>query len=201
MLRAISSFSITLFVASAAFAAVTVGKPAPAFTGTDAISGTVVSNATLKGKTVVLEWNNFGCPFVKKFYEPGAMQAQQAAAIKDGVVWVVVNSSAAGKEGHLKDASAVKAALAERKSTPSHYLLDHDGKIGHAFGAKTTPHMFVISKDGTLAYQGAIDSESSADAADIAKATNYVTEALAALKAGTPVKAATTQPYGCAVKY
>lgn len=200
MLRRLSLFAAAMLVASSALAA-NVGEPAPAFKAVDVITGKEISNESLKGKTVVLEWNNFGCPFVKKFYSVGAMQAQQAAAKKDGVVWVSINSSAEGKEGFLKDAAEAKAVLAEKKSNASHYLLDHDGSIGKAYGAKTTPHMFVIDKAGNLAYQGAIDDKPTADSADIATASNYVNEALAALKAGTPIKTATTKSYGCFVKY
>jgi hypothetical protein len=201
MLRPFSVFLATTLFATAALAALTTGAPAPAFTGTDAISGKPVSLSELKGKTVVLEWNNFNCPFVQKFYAGGAMQAQQESAVKDGVVWITVNSSAEGKQGHLKDADAVKAAVAEHKIKSSAYILDHDGTIGKAYSAKTTPHMFVINTEGTLVYQGAIDSKSTANASDIAGATNYVSETLKALKGGTPVKTDTTQPYGCAVKY
>jgi hypothetical protein len=200
MLRHLTTLAATTMLATAAFAA-NVGEPAPAFKGIDVISGKEVSNATLKGKTAVLEWTNPGCPFVKKFYSVGAMQKFQADAVKDGIVWVSVNSSAAGKEGHLKDAAEAKASIAEHKHASSHYVLDHDGVIGKAFGAKTTPHMYIIDKDGKLAYQGAIDSDNSADSDDIAKATNYVTTALAELKAGKPVTNATTKPYGCSVKY
>jgi hypothetical protein len=200
MLRSLATFAATTMLATAAFAA-TVGEAAPAFKGTDIITGKEISNESLKGKTVVMEWNNFGCPFVKKFYDSNTMQKLQADAVKDGVVWVSVNSSAAGKEGHLKDATEAKAEIAKRKGAQSHYLLDHDGKIGHAFGAKSTPHMFVIDKDGKLAYQGAIDSKPTPNASDIAGATNHVTAALADLKAGKPVSTSSTQPYGCAVKY
>ncbi len=200
MIRHLATFAATTLLATAALAA-TVGEPAPAFSGVDAITGKTIDNASLKGKTVVMEWNNFGCPFVKKFYGAGKMQALQAEAVKDGVVWVSVNSSAEGKEGYLKNAAEVKTTLASQKGNQSHYLLDHDGKIGHAFGAKATPHMFVIDKEGTLVYQGAIDSKPSPDVADIKTATNYVTEALKSLKAGKPIAQASTQPYGCAVKY
>ena len=200
MMTKLATLAATTLLASAAFAA-TIGAPAPAFKGTDVITGKEVSNDTLKGKIAVLEWNNFGCPFVKKFYGAGEMQRLQAAAKKDGVVWVSVNSSAAGKEGHLKDAAEAKAAIAEHKLGSSHYLLDHSGAIGKAFGAKTTPHMFVIAADGTLAYQGAIDSDNSPDPEAIKGATNHVTAALAELKAGKPVTVSSTQPYGCFVKY
>lgn len=201
MLRRTAIFLVTSFFASAALAATTVGTPAPSFSAVDAVTGKTFSSESLKGKTVVLEWNNFECPFIKKFYSVGAMQALQANAVKDGVVWVSINSGAAGKEGFLKDAKEAKTALTEHKSNASHYLLDHDGKIGQAFGAKTTPHIFIIDKTGTLVYQGAIDNKPTADTADIAMATNYVTEALKALKAGKPVETNTTRPYGCFVKY
>jgi peroxiredoxin len=178
-----------------------VGKPAPDFKATDVITGKEVTLASLKGKPAVLEWNNFDCPFVKKFYSVGAMQALQAKVKKGGVTWVTVNSSAEGKEGYLADAATAKTALAERKAVPSHYLLDHDGSIGKAYGAKTTPHMFVIDKEGTLAYAGAIDDKKTTDSADIANAKNYVTAALADIKAGKPVAESATRAYGCSVKY
>ena len=200
MLRTLSCFIATALFSTVVMAA-SVGKPAPDFTSTDALSGKPVALSELKGKTVVLEWNNPQCPFVKKFYSVGAMQALQGKATKDGVVWIAVNSSAEGKEGFMKDASEAKAFVADKKAQPSHYLLDPKGTIGHAYGAKTTPHMFVIDGAGTLVYEGAIDSKSTADTADIATATNYVTEALASLKAGTPIKTTSTRPYGCFVKY
>lgn len=201
MLRRVTIFLTTVWLASSALAAVTVGEPAPTFSGVDVISGKPISNDNLKGKTVVLEWNQFGCPFVHKFYSVGAMQQLQAKAVKDGVVWVSINSSAEGKEGYLRDAKEAKAAIAKHKSNASHYLLDHDGSIGHAYGAKTTPHIFIIDANGTLVYQGAIDSKPTADTADIATATNYVNETLMALKDGKPVKTSATRPYGCFVKY
>lgn len=201
MLRQLATFTATAVAASATWAAATIGQPAPAFSTVDVISGKTVSNETLKGKTVVMEWNNFGCPFVKKFYGSNTMQTLQAAAVKDGVVWVTVNSSAEGKEGHLKDASEAKAAITEHQGHQTHYLLDHDGVIGRAFGAKVTPHMFVIDKDGKLVYQGAIDDTPTPDPDDIKTAKNHVTETLAALKAGKPITTSSTQPYGCFVKY
>ena len=200
MLRSLATITATTLFTTATFAA-NVGEPAPAFKGIDVISGKEVSNATLKGKTAVLEWTNPECPFVKKFYDVGAMQKFQDAAVKDDVVWVSINSSAVGKEGYLKDAAEAKASIAEHNTKSSAYLLDPTGTIGKAFGAKTTPHMFIINTDGTLVYQGAIDSKSSADSADIDRATNYVTETLTALKAGTAIKTASTKSYGCFVKY
>ncbi len=201
MLRTIRIFVASLLVSGAAYAAPIIGEAAPDFSATDAITGKVVKLADFKGKTVVLEWNNFHCPFVKKFYSVGAMQELQARTVKDGVVWVSINSSAKGKEGHLADAKEAKAAIAESKSAANHYLLDANGKIGHAYEAKTTPHMFVIDKEGKLVYMGAIDNKPSADSADIASATNYVTQALKSLKAGKPVKVTNSKPYGCFVKY
>ena len=200
MIRSLTTFVATTLLATSAISA-TVGEAAPAFSGTDVLTGKTITNDTLKGKIAVLEWNNFQCPFVKKFYGSGTMQKLQAAAVKDGVVWVSVNSSAEGKEGNLKDAAAAKAAIAEHKSNASHYLLDQDGMIGHAYGAKSTPTMVVIDKDGKLAYEGAIDSIPSPYVEDITKAENYVTAAIAALKAGKPIKTTSTQAYGCFVKY
>lgn len=201
MLRSVVTFLATGLIAGAALAAATVGEPAPSFKGTDVITGKPISNADFKGKIVVVEWNNFECPFVKKFYNSGAMQELQENAAKDDVVWVTVNSSAEGKEGYLRDAVAAKSAIAAHNAKEAHFLLDHNGTIGHAFGAKSTPHMFVIDKKGNLAYQGAIDSKPTADAADIASSTNYVTAALESLKAGKPIKTPVTQAYGCFVKY
>lgn len=201
MRHILSAFFLSALMAATAAAAPQIGKPAPAFEATDAMSGKPVALADFKGKIVVLEWNNFDCPFVKKFYGSDTMQGLQKNARAEDVVWITVNSSAAGKQGHLADSAAVKAALAERKADPAAYIIDADGTIGKAYGASTTPHMFVIAKDGTLAYQGAIDSIADADAASIDKATNYVTAAIDALKSGKPVDSDSTQPYGCSVKY
>jgi len=189
------------FVTCAAHGAVQSEMPAADFTANDAISGKPITLSSLKGKTVVLEWHNAECPFVKKHYGAGNMQKLQQTATKDGVVWISINSSAEGNQGYLADDAAVNAELADKKSSPTYYVRDADGKIGHLYGAKTTPHMFVIDAKGNIAYQGAIDSVTSADPADIAGATNYVTQALAELKAGKPVSKSVTQPYGCGVKY
>lgn len=200
MIRSALALLMTAFLATTAAAEPVIGKPAPDFKAVDVLSGKPVALADLKGKTVVLEWNNFKCPFVRKFYSVGAMQKLQANTVKDGVVWVSINSSAKGKEGYLDSAHA-KEVVAENKSAASYYLLDADGKIGHAYEAKTTPHMFVIDTTGTLVYMGAIDNKPSADSADIASATNYVAEALTALRKGKEVKTTSTQSYGCFVKY
>jgi len=180
-------------------AAATVGQPAPAFTLTDT-KGTTHSLADFAGKTVVLEWFNHECPFVKKHYGAGNMQRQQAAATGKGVVWLTINSSAAGKQGHV-NAEQANAILGEWKAAPTAFLLDHDGTVGQAYGAKTTPHLFVIDGGGVLRYNGAIDSTPSADPADIPGATQYVEAALGDLAANRPVARGTTQPYGCSVKY
>jgi Redoxin len=187
-------------VCAGALSAATVGQPAPAFTLTD-LDGKTHTLADFKGKTVVLEWTNPGCPFVIKHYDKsGNIPATQKAAVDDGVVWLTINSAGPGKEGDL-DAAAAKAWQAKEKSAATAYLRDQDGKVGKSYGAKNTPQLFVINAEGTLVYQGAIDSIRSADAADIPKAENYVKSALAAVKAGTPVAKPDTQPYGCGVKY
>lgn len=176
-----------------------VGKPAPAFTATTS-NGETLTLASLKGKTVVLEWTNHDCPFVKKFYEPGEMQRLQAEAAQAGVVWVSIISSAPGKQGHVT-AEAANKLTADRKASPAHVVLDEAGVIGKAYGAKTTPHMFVINAEGMLVYAGAIDDKPSTKSADIAGAKNYVTAALADIKAGRPVATPSTKAYGCSVKY
>lgn len=175
-----------------------IGQPAPAFTVTDA-NGTSHSLADFAGKTVVLEWHNPECPFVKKHYS-GNMQRQQKDATGQDVVWLTINSGKAGKQGHM-DGAAANAYLASSNAAPTAYLLDADSATGTAYGAKTTPHMYVIDANGTMQYKGAIDSIPSADVGDIDDATQYVTVALAELKAGKPVTTASTQPYGCSVKY
>jgi len=186
-------------LAAPAFAKPVVGQAAPDFSVTDASGGTQ-SLSAYKGKTVVLEWNNPECPFVRKHYGAGNMQKQQAEAASEGVVWLTVNSGAAGKQGHL-DASEAKAYVAKVGGKESAYLLDADGKVGHAYDAKTTPHMYVIDKDGTLRYMGGIDSIASTDVDDIPKATQYVRQALSELASGKTVSVTTSEPYGCSVKY
>ena len=185
--------------ATAANAAATVGQPAPAFTLTDS-NGTSHSLVDFAGKTVVLEWFNHECPFVKKHYGAGNMQRQQDAAEADGAVWLVVNSSALGKQGNV-DGAQGNAILADWNATPTALLLDHDGTVGKAYGAKTTPHMYVIDGDGVLRYNGAIDSMPSADASDIPASTQFVEAALGDLAANRAVARGVTQPYGCSVKY
>ncbi len=182
-----------------ALAAAAVDAPAPAFTANTA-DGKTVNLADFKGKTVVLEWTNHDCPYVRKHYGAGNMQAQQKAAAAQGVVWLQVISSAPGQQGFVDGATALKLN-AERGAAPAATLLDPKGELGKAYGAQTTPHLYVIKGDGTLAYKGGIDSLASSDKADIAKAEPYVTEALAAVAAGRKVEKASTRPYGCSVKY
>ena len=176
-----------------------LGKAAPAFTAADA-SGASRSLSEFAGKIVVLEWNNPECPFVKKHYSSGNMQALQKELTGKGVVWVSINSGAAGKRGAL-DGAGAKAMLTEKGSSPSAYLLDADGKIGKAYGAKTTPHMYVIDAKGVLVYAGGIDDKATSNADDVKGAKNYVRQAVDELLAGKPVSMASTQPYGCSVKY
>jgi hypothetical protein len=201
MMARVFGFFAALFVTASAHSAVLAAQAAPDFTAIDSISGKSITLSQFKGKIVVLEWTNALCPFVKKHYGIGNMQKLQQAATRDGVVWISINSGAEGNQGFLADDAAVKAEIADKKSAPSYYVRDTQGKIGKLFAAKTTPHMFVIDASGALVYQGAIDSISSADPADIAGSTNFVTQALAEIKTGKPVSNAMTQPYGCSVKY
>jgi len=195
----VALLAAALTLAAPALAKPVIGQPAPDFSVIDA-SGKTQSLAAYKGKTVVLEWNNPECPFVRKHYGAKNMQAQQSEAAAQGVVWLTINSGAEGKQGHL-DAAGAKAYVAEVQGKQAAYLLDTDGRVGHAYEAKTTPHMFVIDKDGVLRYMGGIDSIPSADVDDIPKATQYVRQALADLAAGKPVSVPTSEPYGCSVKY
>jgi peroxiredoxin len=188
-----------LAATSAHAATAKVGSPAPAFTLTDS-DGKQVRLVDYAGKTVVLEWTNHECPFVRKHYGADNMQAQQRAATGGDVVWLTVNSSAPGQQGHVDGAHA-NAIRTSAKAAQTAYLLDPQGDVGRTYGAKTTPHMYVIDGDGVLRYAGAIDSIPSTDAEDIPGATQYVTMALAELKDGKPVSMPVTQPYGCSVKY
>jgi peroxiredoxin len=188
-----------LLIAATAFAGPTVGQPAPTFTAVDS-HGKTVSLADFKGRPVVLEWSNDGCPFVQKHYKSGNMQALQKAYTARNVVWLTVLSSAPGKQGHVDGAGADRLS-SERGAAPTAVLLDASGALGKRYDAKTTPHLFVIDGNGVLAYAGAIDSIPSADAEDVAKATPYLKQALDAVLAGKPVAQPATPPYGCSIKY
>ena len=176
-----------------------VGKPAPNFRLKD-VNGRLVSLADFRGKTVVLEWNNPDCPSVRKHYESGNMQRTQAAATASGAAWLTINSSGEGRQGHMSPAEA-KAFTASQQSRRTAYLLDPTGAVGISYGAKTTPHMYIVNPGGSLVYRGGIDDKPSTDQADIAGARNHVLVALGELKAGKSVSVPTTRPYGCAVKY
>jgi len=187
------------FVAMPAFAAVETGKPAPDFTGTDS-NGKTQKLSDYKGKVVVLEWTNPLCPFVVKHYDSGNMQKLQEEYTGKDVVWLSINSSASGKEGNQSAEDANKY-MTEKKSKQTARILDPSGEIGKAYGAKTTPHMFVIDKDGNVVYQGAIDDNDSSKPETIADAKNYVKAALDSVLDGKPVETAQSKPYGCSVKY
>jgi hypothetical protein len=180
-------------------AAPQIGQPAPDFTGTDS-KGSSVSLNQYRGKTVVLEWTNADCPYTRKHYTSGNMQAVQALAQKSGVVWLTVISSAPGKQGYV-NGPAADGLTASRGASPTAVLLDPSGTVGRLYGAKTTPHMFVIDKNGVLQYMGGIDSLATADADDIPKAEPYLKEAMLAVTQGAPVAHPVTRPYGCSVKY
>ncbi len=197
---AAAALTLTAVITSTAAAnAATVGQPAPAFTEMSS-AGKPVSLDDFKGKTVVLEWTNDGCPYVANQYRSGNMQKTQDAALASGAVWISVISSAPGKQGFVKAAEANRLT-ASRGAHPTYVLLDSDGSLGHLYGAKTTPDIFIISPEGRIVYSGAIDSIPTTDPAETAKATNYVTAALAALKNGTEPNPALTRSYGCGVKY
>ncbi len=176
-----------------------INAPAPNFTLRD-IEGTTHSLTDYAGSYVVLEWINLDSPFVKKHYNSGNMQRLQKKYAEKDVVWLAINSSAKGKQGHFKNADS-KKRLRKHKGNQRAYLVDAKGKVGKTYGAKTTPHMFVIDPEGILVYAGAIDNKPSTDTADVKNATNYVSAALDAAFADKPVKPGATQPYGCSVKY
>jgi hypothetical protein len=178
---------------------VQIGQAAPLFTATDS-KGAPVSLNQYRGKTVVLEWTNADCPYTHKHYASGNMQRIQALAQKNDVVWLTVISSAPGKQGYV-NGPAADALSQSRGALPTAVLLDPSGNLGRLYGAKTTPHMFVIDKNGALQYMGGIDSIATADASDIPQAEPYLKEAMLAVAQGAPVVHAVTRPYGCAVKY
>ncbi|HME38797.1 MAG TPA: redoxin domain-containing protein [Steroidobacteraceae bacterium] len=185
--------------APALCSALQIGQPAPDFTATDS-KGTALTLSQYRGKTVVLEWTNADCPYTRKHYISGNMQSVQALAQKNGVVWLSVISSAPGKQGYVKGPGA-DALTRSRSAVPTAVLLDPTGTIGRLYGAKTTPHMFVIDKNGALQYMGGIDSIATADVSDIPRAEPYLKEAMLAVAQGSPVAHAVTTPYGCSVKY
>jgi peroxiredoxin len=167
--------------------------------GTDS-DGKSIALKDLRGRIVVLEWSNNQCPFVGKHYRSGNMQALQKESTQKGIVWLTILSSAPGEQGNVSAAEA-NALTRSRGAAPSAVILDPGGVIGRSYGARTTPHMFVIDKTGTLVYMGGIDDKPTTDVADIPTAKNYVRLALTAVISGTPVQEPITRPYGCSVKY
>jgi peroxiredoxin len=195
----LTALAAALGTSASVLAAAAVGQPAPAFSAVDT-SGKTVSLADFKGKTVVLEWVNPGCPYVKKHYDSANMPATQKNAVAKGAVWLTINSTHAGASDYMPPA-ALAGWMKDKGGAPTATLMDADGKVGRAYGARTTPHMYVIDPKGTLAYVGAIDSKPTANPADIKTATNYVNQAVAEVVAGKPVSQPATQAYGCSVKY
>ena len=196
---ALALAALATAVGAPALADAVVGQPAPAFT-LPAANGKTHALADFAGKVVVLEWWNPECPFVGKHYGSGNMQKLQKEWTAKGVVWLTVSSSAPGKQGHVDGAKA-EAFMKEKSGAPTAVLLDPEGKVGRAYGAKTTPHMFVIDGKGRVVYAGGIDDKPSTDRADVATAKNYVAAALGEVLAGKPVSTPTSSPYGCGVKY
>ena len=193
-LGVLATLAVTLFAY-----AVRVGNAAPDFTGTDS-NGKTQKLSEYHGKYVVLEWTNNGCPYTQKHYESGNMQALQKEWTAKGVVWLTVLSSATGEQGYMT-ASQENAYVSKEHAAPTAVILDPTGVIGHAYEAKTTPHMFVIDPSGKLIYAGAIDDHPTTDPADIKSSKNYVSGALSESMAGRPVATSYTRPYGCSVKY
>ncbi|PIF76481.1 peroxiredoxin [Variovorax sp. 54] len=189
----------TFLMGTNAFAAPAVGQQAPDFVAVDT-SGAKHKLSDFAGKFVVLEWTNPGCPFVRKHYGSGNMPATQKAATDKGVVWLAINSTERAASDYLK-ADALDAWMKSQKAAPTAVLMDEDGVIGQVYGARTTPHIFIIDPKGTLVYAGGIDSIASARADDIKTATNYVNQALGEVFGGKPVSTASTRPYGCSIKY
>jgi len=194
-----AALGVTVLAESPASNPAAIGQPAPDFTlqGSD---GKSHSLSEYQGKYVVLEWTNPNCPFVHKFYDSGTMQDLQTKETAKGVVWLRINSSAEGHDGY-QSASDMSSYVKDNHVAATASLLDPDGTVGHVYGARTTPHMFVINPKGVLIYAGGIDNTPSADPADIATAKNYVTAALDEAMAGKPVTTPTARPYGCSVKY
>lgn len=176
-----------------------VGEAAPEFQATDS-NGQAHKLSQYRGKFVVLEWHNNGCPYTRKHYESGNMQRLQKEWTGRGVVWFTVISSAPEQQGYVT-AQQENDYLKRMNAVPTAALLDPQGDVGRLYSAKTTPHMFIINPAGVLIYDGAIDSKPTTDQADIASAKNYVSEALAEAMSGKPVTTPSSRPYGCSVKY
>jgi len=191
--------ALLLTTAAPLLPAVNVGEAAPEFTAT-ASNGKTFHLADYRGKYVVLEWHNNGCPYVRKHYNSGNMQRLQKQWTGQGVVWFTILSSAPGKQGYMT-ASEENDYLAKMQAAPTAALLDPTGAIGHLYNAKTSPQMVVINPQGVVIYDGAIDDKPTTDLKDVPGATNYVNFALEQAMAGKPVETPATRPYGCSVKY
>jgi peroxiredoxin len=187
------------FAAGSANAAVSAGQPAPQFRASD-VNGKAISLSDFSGKFVVLEWNNPNCPFVMKHYDSGNMQALQKRFGADNVAWVAVNSTSASHVDYMSP-DKLSAWFRQQNAAPTAILMDTTGEIGRSYGAKVTPHMYVIDPKGMVIYAGAIDDKRSANPADVKTANNYVAAALTAARGGQPVGTATSSAYGCTIKY
>ena len=176
-----------------------LGKTAPDFELKD-LKGNALNLSDLKGQIVVLEWVNYDCPFVQKFYREGHMQSWQRHYAEQGVQWVQVSSAHKDHPTYLSEKKFLKRAK-QTKAQITHCLIDASGEVGQTYRARTTPHLYLIDRDQTLVYQGAVDAKRSTDPSDIHSETNYLIEALDAMLKGEPVKKSSTKPYGCSVKY
>lgn len=206
MIRTITfslAFFLGIFTAGSVVAAAKPGQPAPSFEATDS-NGNVISLDDFSGEYVVLEWLNPSCPFTGKHYDSGNMQALQEEYVEKGVKWLSVYTmpeSGLVTRFFTKSSEKMNSWLEENGATPTALIMDMDTSLGQLYGAKTTPHMFVINPEGLVIYAGAVDDTRSTNVDDIASSTNFVAAALDEALAGKPVKIAATQPYGCAVKY
>jgi peroxiredoxin len=199
MKKLLLTTALVVWTSASAIAGPVIGEMAPNWTGTDT-NGVEHALSDFKGKTVIMEWTNHDCPYVKKHYDSGNMQSLQKEATDNGAVWVSIASSAEGKQGHVT-AETGNQVMTDVGSNATAKILDASGEIGKMYDAKTTPHMFVVDPEGTLVYAGAIDSDPSFKQDGIADATNYVKAAWEAVVAGEPVEVVSTQAYGCSVKY
>jgi len=202
MLRKLTTLATLAFalVTTQVHADATIDKAAPDFSAKTA-DGKTIDLASLKGKTVVLEWTNHECPFVKKHYDKsGNIPALQKEFTAKGITWLQVISSAPGKQGNVDGATAIKLNK-DRNAAPTNTILDPEGTLAKLYGAQTTPHFFIINDKGVLVYKGGVDSVASSKIEDIAGATNYVRESLNAIAAGQKVASPSTKPYGCSIKF
>lgn len=195
-----AGLAVGVLGANSARADVEIGQPAPEFALKD-LAGRTVRLSDFAGRIVVLEWNNPDCPIVHKHYDSGNLPRMQHAAMAKGIVWLLINSGGPGRQGTEYSPDQIRAWLRKRDSSPTAYLLDPTGRVGHLYGARATPQVFVINAAGNLVYDGCVDSYRTADPADIPKAENYVREALTAVEKGQEVPKPRTRPFGCSVKY